>query len=60
MTDRHPIGVTLINKINPQLVAAHMHKLDLTIVHQFESNHNADCRLAFSTSPVLATRPNCN
>jgi hypothetical protein len=49
MADRYPIGVTFINKINPRSVAAHTRTLDLTIVDEFEFNHNAYYGLAFST-----------
>ncbi len=49
MADRYPIGVTFINKINPRSVAAHTRKLDLTIVDEFEFNHNSYYGLAFGT-----------
>jgi len=47
---RYPIGVTFINRINERSLAAHMRKLDLSLIDEFEFSGRNYYSLAFDTS----------
>ena len=48
-SSRFPVGLTFINKANPRSLAAHMQKLDLEIVDEFEFNNSSYYSLVFRT-----------
>jgi len=51
---RYPIGVTFINRINERSLAAHIRKLGLSLIDEFEFSGRSYYGLAFDTSvPVL-------
>lgn len=52
MSERYPILITFINKINPRSYAAHTQKVGLDIIHEFEYNNNQYYELACSTSKI--------
>lgn len=49
MSERYPIGVTFINKINTRSFEAHTKKLNLEVIDEFEFNANNFYGLAFYT-----------
>ena len=51
MSDRYPILVTFINKINPRSYAAHTQKAGLDVIQEFEYNNNQYYELARLTKP---------
>lgn len=51
-TSKFPIGITFINKLNQRSFAAHIRKLDLEIINEFEFNDNSFYTLAFSTTQL--------
>ena len=50
MSKRYPILVTFINKINPRSYEAHVRKLGLTVLQEFEFNNNNYYELVYDTS----------
>ena len=50
---RYPIGVTFINRINERSLAAHMRKLGLSLIDEFEFSGRNYYGLAFDTSVPL-------
>lgn len=50
MSDRFPILVTFINKINPRSYEAHTRKLGLEVIQEFEFNNNNYYELVYDTS----------
>jgi hypothetical protein len=50
MSNRYPILVTFINKINPRSYAAHVRKAGLEVIQEFEFNNNFYYELACITS----------
>lgn len=50
MNKRYPILITFINKINPRSYAAHVGKLELDIIKEFQFNNNNYYELGFDTS----------
>ena len=46
MSERYPIMVTFINKINPRSFAAHTRKTQLQVINEFEFNNNHYFKLA--------------
>lgn len=50
MSKRYPLLITFINKINPRSYAAHVDKLGLDIIKEFEFNNNNYYELGFDTS----------
>ena len=53
MNKRYPILVTFINKINTRSYEAHVRKLGLEVVTQFEFNNNNFYELCYDTSKAL-------
>lgn len=53
MKDRYPILITFINKINPRSYAAHVNKLNLEVIHEFEYNNNQYDELVYDTSKAI-------
>jgi hypothetical protein len=49
MSQRYPVLVTFINKINPRSYAAHVNKAKLTVIQEFEFNNNQYYELACLT-----------
>lgn len=49
MSARYPIMVTFINKINPRSYAAHVRKVGLDVIQEFEFNNNSYYELACIT-----------
>lgn len=49
MEDRYPILITFINKINPRSLEAHVRKLGLDIIKEFQFNNNNYYELAYDT-----------
>jgi hypothetical protein len=49
MSNRYPVLVTFINKINPRSFSAHTKKVGLTIIQEFEFNSNQYYELACLT-----------
>jgi hypothetical protein len=47
---RYPIGITFINRINERSAAAHMRKLGLSLIDEFEFSGRYYYGLAFDTS----------
>lgn len=50
MAKRYPILVTFVNKVNPRSLEAHIRKLGLEIIQEFEYNSNHYCELVYDTS----------
>lgn len=50
MNKRYPILITFINKINTRSYEAHVRKLKLEVIHEFEFNNNSFYELAYDTS----------
>lgn len=50
MSQRYPILVTFINKINPRSYEAHTRKLGLEVIQEFEFNNNNYYELVYDTS----------
>lgn len=50
MSERYPIMVTFINKINPRSLAAHNRKTTLQVINEFEFNNNQYFKLACTTA----------
>jgi len=50
MSKRFPILITFINQINPRSYGAHVEKLKLDIIKEFEFNNNQYYELGFDTS----------
>ena len=53
MSKKYPILVTFVNKNNPRSVEAHMRKLGLTVIHEFEFNNNSYLELACNTAKKI-------
>ncbi len=53
MSKRFPILVTFINKINPRSYEAHVRKLGLEVIQEFEFNNNDYYELVYDTSKAL-------
>ena len=53
MSKRYPILVTFINKINPRSYEAHVRKLGLTVIQEFEFNTNNYYELVYDTSKKI-------
>ena len=53
MSKRYPILVTFINKINPRSYEAHVRKLGLTVIQEFEFNNNNYYELVYDTSKKI-------
>ena len=53
MSKKFPILVTFINKINPRSYEAHVRKLKLKVIQEFEFNNNNYWELVYDTSKVL-------
>ena len=53
MSKKYPVLVTFVNKNNPRSVEAHIRKLGLTIIHEFDFNNNSYYELACSTSTEI-------
>lgn len=49
MEKRYPILITFINKINPRSLDAHVRKLGLDIIKEFQFNNNNYYELAYDT-----------
>ena len=49
MSQRYPIMVTFINKINPRSFEAHVRKVNLDVIQEFEFNDNQYYELACHT-----------
>ena len=54
MAKRYPILVTFINKINPRSYEAHIRKLKLEVIQEFEFNNNHYYELVYDTSKSLS------
>jgi len=54
MAKRYPILVTFINKINPRSYEAHVRKLGLQVIQEFEFNNNSYYELVYDTSKRLS------
>lgn len=54
MTPRFPILITFINHVNPRSYHAHVQKLGLEVVRNFEFNNNQYYELGYDTSKPLA------
>ena len=50
MSKRYPILVTFINKINPRSFEAHVRKLGLEVIQEFDFNNNNYYELVYDTS----------
>jgi len=50
MSNRYPILVTFINKINPRSYAAHVEKAGLEVIQEFEFNNNQYYELVCATA----------
>jgi hypothetical protein len=50
MSNRYPILITFINKANPRSYGAHVKKLGLDIIKEFQFNNNNYLELGFDTS----------
>ena len=55
MSNRFPILVTFINKINPRSYEAHVRKLGLEVIQEFEFNNNFYYELVYDTSKRVIT-----
>jgi len=53
MSKRYPILVTFINKMNLRSYEAHVRKLGLTVIQEFEFNNNNYYELVYDTSKKL-------
>lgn len=53
MSRRYPILVTFINKINPRSYAAHVNKVGLEVIQEFEFNNNQYFELVCATSSTM-------
>lgn len=53
MSNRYPILVTFINKINPRSYHAHTSKLGLEVIQEFEFNNNSYYELVYDTARKL-------
>lgn len=54
MNKRYPILVTFINKINKRSYEAHVRKLGLEVITEFEFNNNNFYELVYDTSKAVA------
>jgi len=54
MSQRYPIMVTFINKINPRSYEAHVRKVGLDVIQEFEFNNNQYYELACLTQAEVA------
>lgn len=50
MSKRYPILVTFVNKINPRSYHAHIRKLGLEVIQEFEFNNNSYYELVYDTT----------
>lgn len=50
MSQKYPILVTFINKVNPRSYEAHTRKLGLEVIQEFEFNNNHYYELVYDTS----------
>ena len=53
MSKKYPILVTFINKINPRSYEAHVRKLGLEVIQEFEFNNNQYYELVYPTNKKL-------
>jgi len=53
MSKRYPVLVTFINKTNPRSYEAHVRKLGLEVIQEFEFNDNNYYELVYDTSKKL-------
>jgi len=53
MSKRYPILVTFINKINPRSYEAHVRKLGLEVIQEFDFNSNSYYELVYDTSKAV-------
>lgn len=53
MSKRYPILVTFINQVNPRSYEAHVRKLGLEIIQEFEYNNNQYYELVYDTSKKI-------
>jgi len=53
MEKRYPILVTFINKINPRSYQAHVRKLGLEVIQEFDYNNNKYWELVYDTSKPI-------
>jgi hypothetical protein len=53
MSKKYPILVTFINKINSRSYEAHVRKLGLSIIQEFEFNNNSYYELVYDTSQKI-------
>ena len=53
MSKKYPILVTFINKINPRSYEAHVRKLGLSVIQEFEFNNNSYYELVYDTSQKI-------
>ena len=50
MAKRYPILVTFVNKVNPRSYQAHVRKLGLEVIQEFEFNDNRYWEMVYDTS----------
>jgi len=50
MAKRYPILVTFVNKINPRSYQAHVRKLGLEVIQEFEFGENYYWEMVYDTS----------
>lgn len=50
MSERYPILVTFVNRINPRSYEAHTRKLGLEVIQEFEFNNNHYYEMVYDTS----------
>ena len=53
MSKKYPILVTFINKLNPRSYEAHVRKLGLSVIQEFEFNNNSYYELVYDTSQKI-------
>lgn len=53
MEKKYPILVTFINKINPRSYEAHVRKLGLEVIREFEYSNNNYYELVYDTSKIV-------
>ena len=53
MSQRYPILVTFVNKINPRSYEAHKRKLGLDVIQEFEFNGNSYYEMVYDTSKEI-------
>ena len=60
MEKRYPILITFVNKINPRSYEAHVRKLGLDVIQEFEFNGNQYWELGCATSRGVVPRETIN